>query len=55
MHIKYVVNKDFCLFITEDGRLYAMGANESGMMGLGKQTKNTLNLAKQVIYQAMKK
>lgn len=34
--------------MTEDGRLYAMGQSDFGLLGLGKYLKNTLNVAKQI-------
>jgi alpha-tubulin suppressor-like RCC1 family protein len=40
--------QDFCLFITEKGKLYAMGQNEYGMLGLGKESVNTQNKAHEV-------
>jgi alpha-tubulin suppressor-like RCC1 family protein len=43
-----VSGPDFCLFITEEGNMYAMGQNDHGMLGLGKEYRNTANLAKQV-------
>jgi alpha-tubulin suppressor-like RCC1 family protein len=44
---------DYCLFVTEEGKLYAMGTSEIGMLGLGPKVKNTQNLAKQVMITGM--
>jgi len=40
--------EDFCIFITITGKIYAMGKNEYGMLGLGAHKKNTNKMAKQI-------
>ena len=46
--VDMVSSGDFCLFLTEEGILYALGTNIRGMMGLGKETINTGSMAKRV-------
>ena len=43
--LEMVAGPDFCLFITDEGKLYAMGQNDYGMLGLGKPKRSTNNKA----------
>lgn len=36
-----VTGDDYCIFLTEEGRIYAMGTDDKGMLGLGKDTHST--------------
>lgn len=42
--------QDICLFLTEDGSLYSMGASMKGMLGLGRVTANTSGHAMKIIF-----
>lgn len=39
--VEMVCVQDCCLFITEDGSLYSMGASMNGILGLGQVTITT--------------
>jgi alpha-tubulin suppressor-like RCC1 family protein len=42
-------HEEFCLFITEDGALYAWGKNSSGLLGLGQGSNDTRDAAIRVM------